>query len=162
MFARTDRLLLRPGWTEDRPAVARLLAAGNDTPMAPQVQKRDTTGIELPWILIQRRTSDAPELVGYAELTPAEHGTFALRLWITPHARGFGLATEAAAALVDMARFAKGARRLVTTVTRCDDAAIRLCRRLEMTPAHHLADAGAILFHRHFDTRPREDAPLAA
>ncbi|WP_136161664.1 GNAT family N-acetyltransferase [Sphingomonas flavalba] len=114
MFARTDRLLLRPGWAEDapalhaaiaEPAVVRNLArapwpyrltdaqaflAGADTP--------------LPTCLMFARTHGAPRLVGGVGLHPAADGRIELGFWVARRFWGLGYATEAGQAMLAAAR----------------------------------------------------------
>lgn len=162
MFARTERLLLRPSWVEDRAALADLFATpALDSVLLP-VAEGHPFDIELPWIVIQRRTAGAPELVGCATLGATGNGTAELRIWIAPFARRLGLASEAAPALLDMARFAIGARRIVSRVPRNELAGQRLCERLGMAQIQHGADEEAFLFHCHLGYQDWEGAPLAA
>src|SRR3546814_12666483 len=86
MFARTERLLLRPGWTEDAPALARAIAE--------EAIVRNLASAPWPYdlaharafldterrpdeasFLIFRRTNGAPRLIGPAG--PAATGLFA-------------------------------------------------------------------------------------
>lgn len=122
MFARTTRLLLRPGWAEDAPALAQAIAdetivrnlASAPWPFALRdaeaflAAPRDPV---LPSLLIFERTSGEPVLVGACGLGRRPSGNVELGYWITrPHwDRGF--ATEAGLALIGMAR-ALGLERL--------------------------------------------------
>jgi RimJ/RimL family protein N-acetyltransferase len=116
MFARTERLLLRPGWAEDAPA---LVAAIGDEAVVrnlsrvpwpygpaeaeaflglPQDERR-------PRMLIFTRSSE-PRLVGGIGLMdlddgPAEQAE--LGYWIARPYWGCGFVTEAARAMLDMA-----------------------------------------------------------
>ena len=115
MFARTPRLLLRPGFPEDAPALASAIAdeaivrhlavvpwpytmrdaeAYLATPRDPVV----------PSFLIFERTDGAPRLVGSCGLARRPSGAVELGYWIArPHwSRGF--ATEAGRYLIDIAR----------------------------------------------------------
>jgi RimJ/RimL family protein N-acetyltransferase len=95
MFARTERLLLRPGFPEDVPALAPAIAE------ALIAQGRDPL---LPSLLILERTDQQPRIVGICGLRRRRSGSAELRCWIVPEHRGRGLATEACGALVDIAR----------------------------------------------------------
>ena len=115
MFARTTRLLLRPGWAEDAPALAAAIADekivrnlatapwpfGLRDAEAFLAQPRDPV---LPSLLIFERTSDAPQLVGACGLGRRPSGAVELGYWVAKPFWGRGFATEACSALVDIAR----------------------------------------------------------
>ncbi len=121
MFARTDRLLLRPIWAEDAPSLRQLGLAIPDL-----IQSR----IDMPDLLVLSRTDAHPKPVGRASLARTRGGTTALRLWITPEARGHGHATEAGRAVIDMAQHCLGLSALTACPAPDDAAALRLCARL--------------------------------
>ena len=115
MFARTPRLLLRPGFPEDAPALA---AAMSDKAIAYNLAVvpwpytlRDAEAFlasprdpVLPSFLVFERTERAPRLVGSCGLGRRPSGAVEMGYWI---ARAFwrrGLATEACGALIDIAR----------------------------------------------------------
>jgi RimJ/RimL family protein N-acetyltransferase len=115
MFARTERLLLRPGWAEDAPALAAAIADEmivRNLATAPWpyrlrdaeaflAQPRDPV---LPSFLIFERTAGAPNLVGSCGLGRRPSGAVELGYWIARPFWGCGYATEAAVALIDIAR----------------------------------------------------------
>ena len=115
MFARTERLLLRPGWAEDAPALAEAIAderVVRNLATAPWpyslrdaeaflAQPRDPV---LPSLLIFERTEAEPRLVGACGLGRRPSGAVELGYWIARPFWGRGLATEAAEALVGIAR----------------------------------------------------------
>lgn len=115
MFARTDRLLLRPGWAEDAQAlftaiadeaIVRNLASA---PWPYSMADAETflateRGPDSPSFLIFRRTRGAPQLVGTAGLHRHPDGETELGYWIARPFWGLGYATEAAAAIVAVAR----------------------------------------------------------
>ena len=115
MFARTPRLLLRPGFPEDAPALASAIAdeaivmnlAGPPWPfhmrdaVAYLARVRDPI---LPSLLIYERTAGAPQLIGECGLARRPSGSVELGYWITKSHWGQGYATEACSALVDIAR----------------------------------------------------------
>lgn len=115
MFARTNRLLLRPGFPEDAPALAaaiadeRILRNLATAPLpyglrdaeAFLAQPRDPV---LPSLIITERTDGAPRLVGACGLGRRPSGAVELGYWIARAHWGRGFATEAATALVDIAR----------------------------------------------------------
>ncbi len=118
MFARTERLLLRPGWAEDAPALARAIAdeavvrnlATAPWPYALQdaeaflASPRDPA---LPSFLITERTKGAPRLIGACGLGRRPSGAVELGYWIARAHWGQGFATEAGRALVEIARTLK-------------------------------------------------------
>ena len=115
MFARTPRLLLRPGFPEDAPALASAIAdkaivmnlAGPPWPFrvrdaeAYLARNRDPL---LPCLLIMLRTAGAPQLIGECGLARRPSGAVELGYWIARPYWGHGFATEACTALVDIAR----------------------------------------------------------
>ena len=115
MFARTDRLLLRPGWAEDAPALAAAIADeaivrnlatapwpyGLKEAEAFLASPRDPA---LPSFLIFARTDGAPELIGACGLGRRPSGAVELGYWIARAHWGKGYATEAATQLIAIAR----------------------------------------------------------
>jgi len=118
MFARTDRLLLRPGWAEDAPALARAIAdeqivrnlATAPWPYALKdaeaflASPRDPV---MPSFLITERTNGAPRIVGACGLGRRPSGAVEMGYWIARPYWGNGFATEASRALIDIARTLK-------------------------------------------------------
>jgi RimJ/RimL family protein N-acetyltransferase len=115
MFARTERLLLRPGWAEDAPAIAAAIADEmivRNLATAPwPYELRDAEAFlaqardpALPSFLIFERTDGAPNLVGSCGLGRRPSGAVELVYWIGRSYWGRGYATEAATALIDIAR----------------------------------------------------------
>ena len=115
MFARTERLLLRPGWAEDAPALAAAIADEmivRNLATAPWpyrlrdaeaflAQPRDPV---LPSFLIFERTDGAPRLVGSCGLGRRPSGAVELGYWIARPFWGQGYATEAGTALIEIAK----------------------------------------------------------
>lgn len=115
MFARTPRLLLRPGFPEDAPALASAIAdeaivmnlAGPPWPFrmrdaeAYLARTRDPV---LPCLLIFERTASAPQLIGECGLKRRPSGAVELGYWIARSHWGRGFATEACVGLIDIAR----------------------------------------------------------
>jgi RimJ/RimL family protein N-acetyltransferase len=115
MFARTPRLLLRPGFPEDAPALAAALAdkaiARNLAVVPWPYTLRDAEAFlasprdpVLPSFLIFERTAGAPRLVGSCGLGRRASGAVELGYWIGRLFWGRGIATEAGLALIDIAR----------------------------------------------------------
>ena len=115
MFARTNRLLLRPGWAEDAPALAAAIADekivrnlatapwpyGLDDAMS-FLASQPFPG--LPRMLIFERTNGAPRLVGSCGLHVRPSGAVEMGYWVARAEWNRGFATEAGAALLDIAR----------------------------------------------------------
>src|SRR5215211_3542454 len=114
MFARTPRLLLRPGWAEDAPALAQAISDemivrnlatapwpyGLRDAEAFLAQPRDPA---LPSFLIFERTDGAPRLVGSCGLGRRPSGAVELGYWVARPYWGRGIATEASKALLEIA-----------------------------------------------------------
>ena len=115
MFARTQRLLLRPGFAEDAPALAAAIGdemivrnlgrapwpyrvadaqAGLAAPLDPG----------LPRMLMFERTDGAPRLVGGCSLNRMPSGAVELGYWVARGDWNRGFASEACSALVEIAR----------------------------------------------------------
>ena len=121
MFARTERLLLRPGWAEDAPALARAIADEQvvrnlATAPWPYVLEdaeaflaapRDPA---MPTFLITERTDGDPRIVGSCGLGRRPSGAVEMGYWIARQHWGQGFATEACRALIEIARALKLAR----------------------------------------------------
>jgi len=117
MFARTERLLLRPGWGEDAPALFNAIAdeaiidklPGTCWPYREEDAQafllRDRGTDDLPELLIYARTRGAPKLVGGIALRETDdEETAELDYWIARPCWGLGFATEAGQAVVGMAK----------------------------------------------------------
>ena len=115
MFARTPRLLLRPGFPEDAPALASAIAdkaiVRNLAVVPWPYRMRDAEAFlasprdpVLPSFLIFERTDGAPQLVGSCGLGRRPSGAIELGYWIARPHWGRGFATEAGKALVDIAK----------------------------------------------------------
>ena len=115
MFARTPRLLLRPGFPEDAPALAAAIAdeaiARNLATVPWPYRMRDAEAFlasprdpVLPSLLIFERTDGPPRLVGSCGLARRPSGAVEMGYWIARPYWGQGFATEACAALIDIAR----------------------------------------------------------
>lgn len=115
MFARTERLLLRPGWAEDAPALAAAIADEaivRDLGTVPWPYRlRDAEAFlakprdpVLPALLVFARGRVEPELVGGCGLGRKPSGAVEIGYWTARAHWNRGLATEACAALVEIAR----------------------------------------------------------
>lgn len=149
MFARTPRLLLRPGWAEDASALVTALGDEavvrnlRDTPWpyrfadaeAFLARERDPAH---PSALIFARTLGSPRLVGGIALHPSRCGGLELGYWIARPYWGLGYATEACRAAIDVARFALRARRLVADHFIDNPASGNVLRKLGFRPRGRL------------------------
>lgn len=115
MFARTPRLLLRPGWMEDAPALTQAIGdpaiLRNLTRAPSPYAMADAQAFLalpqdpcLPRLLAFTRTHGAPRLIGGCGVARAQDGTPELGYWIARPYWGLGFATEAARAVLGMAQ----------------------------------------------------------
>ncbi|WP_336959390.1 GNAT family N-acetyltransferase [Sphingobium aquiterrae] len=115
MFARTKRLLLRPGWAEDAGALAQAigdLAVARNLARVPHPYGVDDARgfLEsphdplLPRFLAFARTCGAPRLIGGCGISRSETGALELGYWIARPYWGLGFATEAGRAVMRVAR----------------------------------------------------------
>lgn len=118
MFARTERLLLRPGWAEDAPELARAIAdeqVVRNLATAPWPYRQEDAEAFLaaprdpamPSFLITERTDGAPRLVGACGLGRRPSGAVEMGYWIARAHWGKGFATEASKALIEIAKTLK-------------------------------------------------------
>ena len=144
MFARTPRLLLRPGFPEDAPALAAAIADEaivRNLGTAPwPYRMRDAEAFlasprdpVLPSLLIFERTGGAPQLVGSCGLGRRPSGAVELGYWIARAHWGRGFASEAGAALIDIAR-ALGLEQLEGAHFTDNPASARVLEKLGFEP----------------------------
>ncbi len=162
MFARTERLLLRPGWAEDAPELYRAIAdeaivrnlamapwpygpAHAEAFLAAEREPASTT------MLIFRRTSAAPELVGGIGFGRRPSGAIELGYWVARPHWGKGYATEAGRAAVALARDSLRIDRLVAGHFLDNPASGRVLEKIGFRPTGMIAP-------RHSVARG-EDAP---
>jgi len=144
MFVRTDRLLLRPGWTEDAEALT--AAIGNET-VALNLSRvpwpydlrdariylgRDRAAGEAD-CLIFLRTMAAPRLIGGISLA-REDSDMVLGYWIVPSCWGLGFATEAGRAVIASARDSLRIERIVGRHFVDNPASGRVLEKLGFVP----------------------------
>ena len=140
MFMRTERLFLRPAWSEDAPAVARAIAA-------PEIV-RNLARAPWPYGLAEAeqfvalpQDEKAPhflvQLPGEGVIGSAGFGRqgddVEIGYWIAREHWGQGYATEAARALIDLARMI-GHRRLVAGHFVDNPASGRVLRKAGFVP----------------------------
>lgn len=115
MFARTPRLLLRPGWIEDAPALA--AAIGDEAIVRNLARAPWPYGVEdaqeflagwgaatLPRFVLLQRTAAEPRLIGCIGMDKMDDGRTELGYWIARSYWGLGYATEAGRHMVELAR----------------------------------------------------------
>jgi RimJ/RimL family protein N-acetyltransferase len=151
MFARTERLLLRPGWAEDAPALAR--AIGEEAivrnlasapwpydPEAAQAFLATERAANEASFLIFRRTMGAPQLIGAAGFGKRP-GVEEVELgyWIARPHWGLGYATEAGRAIVAIARDALRLPRLTAGHFVDNPASGRVLEKLGFRPTGQIA-----------------------
>ncbi|MFN3450575.1 MAG: GNAT family N-acetyltransferase [Sphingorhabdus sp.] len=114
MFARTERLLLRPSWPEDARDLHEAIAdegivrnlARAPWPYSAEDAVRSATqqhDAHFPSFLMMLRTDGAPRLVGACGIGSL-NGEAELGYWIGRPYWGLGFATEASRAVVDIAK----------------------------------------------------------
>lgn len=124
MFAVTKRLLLRPGWKEDAPALAAAIADERivrNLATAPWPYRLEDAEAFLaqpgdpryPTFLVFDRTADPVRLVGSVGFRRCAGGEPELGYWIASDRWGEGLAAEAAEAALAAARASFGHRRII-------------------------------------------------
>lgn len=127
MFARTQRLTLRPGWPEDAAALTQAIAHEGVAMKLARLPWPYTRSHAEEWlarsqghgdesrIILAHRDDGEPQLIGAVGIHPAGDGTsLELGYWLTPDAWGRGYATEAGRAMLGIARYGMGLRRLVS------------------------------------------------
>ena len=144
MFARTERLLLRPGFPEDAPALAAAIAdqavVRNLAVVPWPYTLRDAEAFLasprdpiLPSLLIFERTAGAPQLVGSCGLARRPSGAVEMGYWIARPFWGRGFATEACAALIGIAK-TLGLRQLEGSHFLDNPASARVLEKLGFEP----------------------------
>ena len=139
MFALTKRLTLRPGWTEDAPALS--LAIGHEAVVRnlsrapwPYALGDAEAFLALPRDAHQARfqimTRGENRMIGGVELIPLGNRVHELGYWLTPDAWGRGYATEAATAVIEIARYALGSEQLIGRHMTDNRASGRVLHRL--------------------------------
>ena len=148
MFARTERLTLRPAWPEDAPALAAAIGHEEVARMLARVPFPYTLadaqlwtaaprGPHEPRFVIESHEGERPVLVGGIGISDDDNVGY----WLTPSAWGRGYATEAGRAVVEMARHALPITRLRARHFADNPASGRVLRKLGFVPV----GAGATL-----------------
>ena len=164
MFARTERLLLRPAWEEDAGAlfpaigderIVRNLATA-PWPYLPEHARAWVSAdrpANRPASLIFRRTAGGPELIGGIGIHDTPDGSVELGYWIARGHWGRGYASEAGHALVGFARYVLRLDRLVAGHFLDNPASGSVLRKLGFQPTGRIGT-------RHSLARG-EDTPMA-
>ena len=181
MFARTSRLLLRPGWAEDAPALAKAIA--DETIVRNLANAPWPYGLAeaeaflaapkdpiLPNLLLFARTEADPVLVGSCGLIRKASGAVVLGYWIARDHWGQGYATEAGQQMIEIARTI-GLKRLDASYFADNPASGRVLEKLGFTPtglsAPHYScargrEADAVLMRQWLTAEDSGDGALAA
>jgi RimJ/RimL family protein N-acetyltransferase len=142
MFARTERLTLRPGWVEDAPALAQAIAHESVVTKLAQVPwpyavtdaewflTADWPKTEVRCLILAHEDAGEPRLVGCIGLHDTPEGETEIGYWLTPSAWGRGYATEAGRAMLGIARYGLGRRRLLSNHFLDNPASGRVLRKL--------------------------------
>lgn len=145
MFARTERLTLRPGWIEDAPALAQAIGHWDvvsklaTAPWPYGVADAESflgAQFNAAWPAMQIHAHDggSVRLIGAIGIHPDDRGQIELGYWLTPEAWGRGYATEAGHAVIRMARESLRIRRLVSSHFIDNPASGRVLRKLGFQP----------------------------
>jgi RimJ/RimL family protein N-acetyltransferase len=143
MFIRSERLFLRPGWPEDWTELA--VRIGDESVVRnlaqapwpyPSSAAREFLTAEhdprCPQLLVTLPTSEGSQLIGCVGLAPREDG-IELGYWIARERWGQGYATEAARALLSLAR-TLGHRRIVANHFADNPASANVLRKVGFRP----------------------------
>lgn len=180
MFARTERLLLRPGWSQDAPALFEAIGdqrVVRNLATAPWPYRPEDAAAWLaterkasePSVLVFRRTDSAPELIGAVGFGRRPAGELEFGYWIARRHWGRGYATEAGRAMLAAARHSLRLERLVAGHFLDNPASGRVLEKLGFRSAgkivpYYSAGRGEAapcrLFELEFD-RESETAPAA-
>lgn len=154
MFARTERLLLRPGWQEDAPALAQAIgeeAVVRNLASAPWPYREDDARAFLAgWVdgspsrfLMVQRTASAPRIIGCIGMDRMETGDVELGYWVARPYWGLGYATEAGRHMIDLAR-TMGIDRLVASHFTDNPASGAVLRKLGFRPTGRRAERASL------------------
>lgn len=181
MFARTERLMLRPAWPEDAAALAAAIGHEAVARMLSRVPypygladaaswTAAPRGAEEPRFVIESLEGGRPRLIGGIGLSDMRGDTANLGYWLTPSAWGRGYATEAGRAIVAMARHALPVSRLTASHFIDNPGSGRVLRKLGFrqtgtSELHSPARGGtapALSYALDLDEEDRNPMPMAA
>lgn len=168
MFARTKRLILRPGWIEDAPALAE--AIGHEDVIRNLIYAPHPYGVSdaeqylsrtrdprLPDVLAFARTGGAPRLVGGCAVMERQGGELELGYWIARPFWGLGFATEAAEAVMRIVR-ASRVGHVKSSHTKGNKASGNVLRKLGFRPTGRVEERVSALREASFTCVEFEDA----
>ncbi|HEU0097535.1 MAG TPA: GNAT family N-acetyltransferase [Allosphingosinicella sp.] len=177
MFARTERLLLRPGWSQDAPAlfeaigderIVRNLATAPwpYRPADAEAFLATERKASEPSLLILRRTGEAPELIGGMGFGRRPTGELEFGYWIARRHWGRGYATEAGRAVLAAARHSLRLKRLDAGHFLDNPASGRVLEKLGFRPTgmivpHFSAGRGETALCRLFRLDLDQEADIA-
>ncbi|MDX2209113.1 MAG: GNAT family N-acetyltransferase [Sphingopyxis sp.] len=150
MFARTERLLLRPGWPEDAAALTAAIADEGivrNLARAPWPYGEDDAraflagwaDAPLPRFVMVQRTAAQPRLIGCIGMDRMEDGETELGYWIARPFWGLGYATEAGRHMIDLA-CTLGIRRLTASHFTDNPASGSVLRKLGFRPTGRIVE----------------------
>ncbi|WP_375427763.1 GNAT family N-acetyltransferase [uncultured Sphingomonas sp.] len=160
MFALTPRLMLRPGWPEDAPELARAIGHEDVVSRLARVPwpyaeadarwfLSQPRGAEEPVFLIMERGPE-PRLVGGIDIHSGET-QHELGYWLTPSAWGRGYATEAGLALIELARDALRLPRLRATAFIGNKGSARVLAKLGFRDTGRIVPRASLALGREVD-----------
>ncbi len=178
MFARTERLLLRPSWPEDAQELHRAIddegivrnLARAPWPYSVDDARSFATAaqpVQFPNFMLMLRTDGAPRLVGSCGLGEL-NGEAELGYWIARPYWGLGFATEAGRAVVRIAR-ALGHKRLIAGHFTDNPASGRVLRKLGFKSTGHVEQRHSLgrgqsvpcaLYQKELEPTEGEDRPM--
>jgi RimJ/RimL family protein N-acetyltransferase len=135
MFIRSERLFLRPGWPEDWAELKTRIgdeAVGRHLTRTPSSYTGAEQNPRCPQFLVTLPTSEGSALIGCAGLAPSDGG-IELGYWIAHERWGQGYATEAARAVLNLAR-TLGHRRIVASHFADNPASGKVLRKVGFCP----------------------------
>jgi RimJ/RimL family protein N-acetyltransferase len=160
MFARTKRLTLRPGWPEEAATLTHAIAHEAVAMKLARLPWPYTLDDAEAYLSVPRGPAEArffilshdgdyPRLIGGIGLHAIDAGAAELGYWLTPAAWGRGYATEAARAVIDMARHALPLRRVEASHHLDNPASRRVLekigfREVRREPLYSLARGGDV------------------
>lgn len=177
MFARTTRLLLRPGWSQDAPALFETIADERivrNLATAPWPYRPEDAAA---WLATERKASEpsllvflhgggAPELIGAVGFGRRPTGETEFGYWIARRHWGRGYATEAGRALLATARHGLRLKRLDAGHFLDNPASGRVLEKLGFRPTgmivpRYSAGRGDTALCRLFKLELDAEAPVA-
>jgi RimJ/RimL family protein N-acetyltransferase len=150
MFARTERLLLRPGWSQDAPALFEAIGDERIVRNLATAPWPYSFADAEAWLATERRASEptllvflhgggAPELIGAIGIGRRPAGETELGYWIARRHWGRGYATEAGRALLATARHGLRLKRLDAGHFLDNPASGRVLEKLGFEPTGTIA-----------------------